>query len=186
MPESSCGEYRCTIAEWCSKTWKVTLFLVQPGGACSALSICTGGSSCSNGICACPPKTFISEGACKPSHISSRFTFVTLFKKVDFGSGVPGESCTSQTECTGGSFCFNSYCTCPQGQVIFDRKCVPFVATGLFIHSLLSKLHILTLQSIRAAAALRQASSVAVVVTAKTAYASAQRILSLDKAAPRA
>jgi hypothetical protein len=95
------------------------------------VSVCTGGATCINSVCACAPNTFIAEQRCQLVQTNSEFT-VSVFPRVKSArAGQPGTACTDAMRCTGNSFCYNSYCTCQQGQVIYERECVPFVATGV-------------------------------------------------------
>ncbi|CAO4385948.1 unnamed protein product [Caenorhabditis nigoni] len=88
---------------------------LSPGQTCDpqcsfqpCLQRCSGGSSCSNSVCTCPPGNFINNNACTPNfpqNDNSNFTRTAR----------PGENCDNTIVCIGGSSCLFSTCSCDSG-----------------------------------------------------------------------
>ncbi|ULT83146.1 hypothetical protein L3Y34_012415 [Caenorhabditis briggsae] len=88
---------------------------LNPGQTCDpqcsfqpCLQRCSGGSSCSNSVCTCPPGNFINNNACTPNlpqNDNSNFTRTAR----------PGENCDNTIVCIGGSSCLFSTCSCDSG-----------------------------------------------------------------------
>ncbi|CAI2357120.1 unnamed protein product [Caenorhabditis sp. 36 PRJEB53466] len=117
-----------------------------PGGSCSNLRECTGGSVCREGWCICPdPSMIVNRGICiqsgpKPTlpprttipqvplppqlPISVHVPQMTITKAQPFVTEappqgkkiVPGGRCGPIDVCVGGSNCIEGFCLCPAGQ----------------------------------------------------------------------
>lgn len=44
---------------------------------------------------------------------------------------IPGNTCTTQDVCTGGSFCVSETCVCPPGKAVQNAICVTLVGKSL-------------------------------------------------------
>ncbi|KRY09795.1 Prion-like-(Q/N-rich) domain-bearing protein 25 [Trichinella patagoniensis] len=78
---------------------------VSPDHPCIISAQCTGGSSCTDGRCQCPPGKSSIQGVC--TRAKSR----------------PGGSCEHGEECTDGSYCLKNRCVCPKGYVLHNQRC---------------------------------------------------------------
>ncbi|KRX14164.1 Prion-like-(Q/N-rich) domain-bearing protein 25 [Trichinella nelsoni] len=78
---------------------------VSPDHPCIISAQCTGGSSCTDGRCQCPPGKSSIQGVC--TRAKSR----------------PGGSCEHGEECTDGSYCLKNRCVCPKGFVLHNQRC---------------------------------------------------------------
>ncbi|KRX88519.1 Prion-like-(Q/N-rich) domain-bearing protein 25, partial [Trichinella pseudospiralis] len=78
---------------------------MSPDHPCIISAQCTGGSSCTDGRCQCPPGKSSIQGVC--TRAKSR----------------PGGSCEHGEECTDGSYCLKNRCVCPKGFVLHNQRC---------------------------------------------------------------
>ncbi|KAK5972004.1 hypothetical protein GCK32_006361, partial [Trichostrongylus colubriformis] len=82
---------------------------VEPGSECDGESVCEDNSFCSGeGVCVCLPKFELYDGKCVPN---------TMIKH-------PGDECHPGNICSAGSECRDNICTCPNGWLIIEGKCV--------------------------------------------------------------
>ncbi|VDL73125.1 unnamed protein product [Nippostrongylus brasiliensis] len=86
-----------------------TLRTSNPGDECDGQSTCEDNSFCSaEGVCVCLPKFEIFKGHCVPINMMRH----------------PGENCHPDNICSGGSECRDNLCTCPNGQLLMEGRCV--------------------------------------------------------------
>ncbi|KAE9552272.1 hypothetical protein FO519_004518 [Halicephalobus sp. NKZ332] len=88
----------------------------MPGESCENGELCSGGSLCDSGMKKC---------ICAAGHDGTRGTCI----RDGSYSALPGESCAHDaTDCTGGSTCVNSICTCDHDHHVVDGYCRPLSA----------------------------------------------------------
>ncbi|KHN76151.1 Prion-like-(Q/N-rich) domain-bearing protein 25 [Toxocara canis] len=88
-----------------------------PGDPCGRGEICTGGSSCAEGICMCPSHLIVYEQKCRVQPMSP-----------------PGKACGRGEKCIGGSMCDydQKVCVCADGLYANDGICQPPVDAMTF------------------------------------------------------
>ncbi|KAK0407360.1 hypothetical protein QR680_019156 [Steinernema hermaphroditum] len=80
---------------------------VGPGQVCIDGQVCTGGSKCSGSFCVCKEDEIIIDEHCVGN---DRQALQVISKKP---KAAPGQVCSEETVCTGGSVCLAKICVCP-------------------------------------------------------------------------
>uniref|UniRef100_A0A183V6J2 Prion-like-(Q/N-rich) domain-bearing protein 25 n=1 Tax=Toxocara canis TaxID=6265 RepID=A0A183V6J2_TOXCA len=105
--------------------------LLQPssatlGQACGGEVICTGGSSCTNGICVCSANQIASDGVCVTVSVTAASVTqptVTVPRVQNKLGAVEGTQCDDDTQCSDNRICIVNRCKCKTGFVERDGTC---------------------------------------------------------------
>uniref|UniRef100_A0A914UM15 BPTI/Kunitz inhibitor domain-containing protein n=1 Tax=Plectus sambesii TaxID=2011161 RepID=A0A914UM15_9BILA len=109
----------------------------NPNQPCVNPAQCLGGSTCTNGVCLCPPSTFLAGNICKQGRAAgggigggigggvggcaSNQIFVN---GQCLNTAEIGQACVTTAQCLGQSQCISGFCECTPGQIVQDNVCI--------------------------------------------------------------
>uniref|UniRef100_A0A1I8C1T2 EGF-like domain-containing protein n=1 Tax=Meloidogyne hapla TaxID=6305 RepID=A0A1I8C1T2_MELHA len=121
-------EYVQAGTSLCLPRSKIANPIINPGYNCAAGDFCDGGATCVQNFCQCPKGYLPQQRSCVILD-SKNYNNSTILIIGNDGKRLvkksPGLNCRHNPQvCTGGSFCFNGYCVCPEGYEERDGECI--------------------------------------------------------------
>ncbi|KFD46835.1 hypothetical protein M513_12281 [Trichuris suis] len=98
-----------------------------PGGLCSDLVNCLGGSLCNSGVCICPEKLMqVIDGRCVVVKPISSNAIVEVHHKLGNQKTfvAAGSPCGNEVICVGGAVCVDGICQCSKGLRQVQNRCI--------------------------------------------------------------
>jgi hypothetical protein len=92
--------------------------VVGPGHSCSNGESCSGGAVCKERYCQCADDEVIIQEKC----VGNNGEALQAIDRI--GKSAPGQLCTGETQCTGGSVCRSGICICQDGSTLFRGECL--------------------------------------------------------------
>nr|CAD2153382.1 unnamed protein product [Meloidogyne enterolobii] len=121
-------EYVQAGTSLCLPRSKIANPIINPGYNCAAGDFCDGGATCVQNVCQCPKGYLPQQRSCVILEGKNYYNSTILIIGNDGKRLVkksPGLNCRHNPQvCTGGSFCFNGYCVCPEGYEERDGECI--------------------------------------------------------------